>query len=135
MLPDKNEAPHELNEKPVAVVGCAAKNWVGVIVRELPPKLHATPCLEQSLMADGGSAPVSALLLRSRLARAIIPANMSGMEPYRLVLWVLITSDVSAMRADIFGRLPALKATRSRIGYAPVTRSDVLLGRIKASAV
>ena len=69
--------------------------------------LHVTtPVLEQRATAEGGNVPLSALPDRSRLVSAVIPANMSGMVPERIVFNPLILRDVSAVYAARLGRLP-----------------------------
>jgi hypothetical protein len=56
--------------------------------------------------AEGGIVPLSALPDRSRLVSAVMPANMSGMVPERMVFNPLILRDVSVVYAARLGRLP-----------------------------
>jgi hypothetical protein len=69
--------------------------------------LHVTtPVLEQRATAEGGNVPLSALPDRSRLVSAVMPANMSGMVPERMVFRPLIFKDVSDVYAARLGRVP-----------------------------
>ena len=71
-----------------------------------PTTLHVTPVLAHKATAEGGIVPLRAFPDRSRFVSAVIPANMSGMVPERMVFRPLIFRDVSVVYEARLGRVP-----------------------------
>ena len=68
--------------------------------------MHVTPVLAHRATAEGGIVPLSAFPDRSRFVSAVMPANMSGMVPERMVFRPLIFKDVSVVYEARLGRVP-----------------------------
>ena len=84
-----------------------------------------TPGFKQRRISDWGREPVKLLLLRSKFVRRVMPPNMSGMVPARVLPWLRITSEVSAVRVARFGKTPVTDDTPhvGRIPYVKLTAS------------
>jgi len=111
--PVTDAKPHggPLKETDFVAVGSAVRADRFSVMLLLPyPKWQLMP-VKHSANADGGSVPLSALPWRSKLVKLTMSLNMSGMVPVRLLLTVLMTSDVSAVNAARLGKGPVADDT------------------------
>jgi len=85
------------------------------------------PLFEHNTYADGGSAPLSALLGRFKLVSAVKLQNISGIEPLKLLASFAMCNHISAVSAARLGKGPVTDDTPH--GIPEISMDDVEVGK------